>query len=78
MGDLFFSQDTFIVNWIQLALNFFLLLCCRKKRESYYGEKFILDNVKVDKHLANLYKNANQPVRHFISQYSIFMLFNYM
>ncbi|CAH3016573.1 unnamed protein product [Porites evermanni] len=35
----------------------------RKKRESYYGEKFILDNVKVDKHLANLYENANQPAQ---------------
>lgn len=68
MGVLFCFQDTCNVNWIKLTINFLLFRYCRKKRESYYGEKFILDNVKVDKHLGNLYKNANQPVRHFISQ----------
>lgn len=48
-----------------LNINLSLFLCFSKKRDSYYGEKFILDNNKVDEHLANLYKNSNETVRLF-------------
>ena len=62
---------------MKMHIQFFFLFCCsfpafsyfRKKRDPYYKEKFILANDKVDDHLANVYKNANQSV-----SYSLLML----
>ena len=76
-------DNTFCVNFVKFEdgyeyaysmlflfyCSFAAFSCFRKKRDSYYKEKFILANDKVDDHLANVYKNANQSVSDYVLLY---------
>ena len=68
-------DNTFCVNFVKFedgyeyAYSMLFLFYSSFAAFSYYKEKFILANDKVDDHLANVYKNANQSVSDYVLLY---------